>query len=355
MQYNRAVQKAILSISPLPSSASFYGGKSTQGHAFVTSLQDNFRNLREIFHMDKIKGAVAVFLGAASFGILSTFVKKAYAQGFDLGEVTGVQALFGMLLLWLLLLGIFLFHRAYFRTSVPKSSKWKMLFSGISTGAVSLLYYKCVQLVPASLAIVLLMQYIWIGQLIEIIFFKQRPTVKHIGGIAVILGATMLATGLFEQELAKIDPIGILYGLLAATAYALFIMVNGRVGNDYPPLQKSAFMVSGACLFIFILLQPFSVFELDTLQTLWPYGLLLSVFGTVLPPVLFAYGMPKTGVSLGGILSAVELPVAVCMSYVVLQEDVSALQFIGVACILAVVILLNIGRSERPAAPPTES
>src|SRR5690606_17619990 len=189
MQYNRAVQKQFIDLSPAIKRF-FLWRKKYSGTCIRDEFAGQFRNLREIFHMDKIKGAVAVFLGAASFGILSTFVKKAYAQGFDLGEVTGVQALLGMLLLWLLLLAIFLFHRAYFRTSVPKSSKWKMLFSGISTGAVSLLYYKCVQLVPASLAIVLLMQYIWIGQLIEIIFFKQRPTVKHIGGIAVILGAT---------------------------------------------------------------------------------------------------------------------------------------------------------------------
>ncbi|HAU55105.1 MAG TPA: EamA family transporter, partial [Sphingobacterium sp.] len=44
--------------------------------------------------MEKLKGALAVFLGASSFGILSTFVKKAYGKGLTLGEVTGIQVLF---------------------------------------------------------------------------------------------------------------------------------------------------------------------------------------------------------------------------------------------------------------------
>ncbi|MFD1768240.1 EamA family transporter [Sphingobacterium suaedae] len=292
--------------------------------------------------MDKIKGILAVFLGAASFGILSTFVKKAYAQGFNLGEVTGIQALFGMLFLWIalgLLAGI---NPKYFHRYASSSPKWLIIFSGLSTGAVSILYYKCVQLVPASLAIVLLMQYIWIGQLIEFLLFGQRPTIKLLLGIVIILGATALATGLLEQDLQQLDVLGLGYGLAAATAYAIFIIVNGRVGNDYPPLQKSALMVSGAFIFVFLTLQPLSIFDSQTLRTLWPYGLLLSLFGTVLPPVLFAYGIPKTGVSLGSILSAVELPVAVCMSNVVLQENVSFIQLVGVGCILLVVIFLNI-------------
>jgi len=83
-----------------------------------------------------------------------------------------------------------------------------------------------------------------------------------------------------------------------------------------------------------------SIFQAG-MDSLWNYGLLLAFFGTVLPPVLFAYGMPKTGVSLGSILSAVELPVAVCMAYFVLHEYVSPLQFFGVVLILAVVVYIN--------------
>src|SRR5690606_8433596 len=123
--------------------------------------------------MEKIKGVITVFLGAASFGILSTFVKKAYAQGFTLGEVVGIQALFGMLLLWLLMFIVWVVNKSYFSRHASRTPKWTILVSGISTGAVSILYYKCVQLVPASLAIVLLMQYIWLGQFIEFIFFKE--------------------------------------------------------------------------------------------------------------------------------------------------------------------------------------
>lgn len=291
---------------------------------------------------EKIKGVVAVVLGAASFGILSTFVKKAYEQGFTLGEVTGIQSLFGLLILWLLIGILLLTNKNYFARYSATSPRWQIIISGLSTGAVSILYYKSVQLVPASLAIILLMQYIWIGQLIEFIFFGTRISRRQTIGTAAILLSTVLATGLLEDDFQAVDIAGIGYGLLAATAYALFIIVSGRVGNDHPPLQKSALLIVGAFLLIFIVLQPFSLFTPPVFSALWRYGLLLAVFGTVLPPLLFSYGIPKTGVSLGNILSYIELPVAVCMSYIVLKEQVSVAQFIGVAGILVIVILLNI-------------
>jgi len=293
--------------------------------------------------MKKTQGAIAVFIGAASFGILSTFVKKAYEQGYNLGEVTGIQALFGALILWLLWL---LFGKKEKTASdIKKTPAWKIILSGVSTGTVSILYYKCVQLVPASLAIVLLMQYIWIGQLIEFLFFKAKPDWTQILLIVLILAGTLFATGILEEPLDNFSLEGIVYGLLAATAYSIFMIVNGRIGNDYSALHKSALMITGACLLIFILLQPFSLFDPTALRGILPYGLLLAVFGTVIPPLLFAYGLPKTGYSLGAVLSAVELPVAVCMSYLVLNESVSYLKWFGVLFILLVIAWKNLMKS----------
>ncbi|MGN0020460.1 MAG: EamA family transporter [Sphingobacterium hotanense] len=294
--------------------------------------------------MNKTQGAIAVFLGAASFGILSTFVKKAYEQGYSLGEVTGIQAFLGALILWILWIGVA--RTKSQKKYLAKSSKWKIILAGVSTGTVSILYYKCVQLVPASLAIVLLMQYIWIGQLIEFIFFKVKPRATQIIGIVCILIGTVFATGLIEEPLSSFSIPGLIYGVLAATAYSVFMIVNGRVGNDYPPIHKSALMITGAFLLIAITLQPVSLLQSETFIGILPYGLLLAFFGTVIPPLLFAYGMPSIGYSLGAVLSAVELPVAVCMSYLVLHESVSWMKWLGVIFILLIIVWKNIPKQK---------
>lgn len=298
-----------------------------------------------LVNMDRFKGAIAVFLGAGSFGILSTFVKKAYEKGMTLGEVTGVQIIFGTVILWTLYLSLRLFSNKQL-TEYPRRSSWvRMLISGTSTGLVSILYYKCVQLVPASLAIVLLMQYIWISPLIELLIFRTKPKKRDMLSIAIVLIATVLATGLLEKGLTDISLTGLLFGFLAAIAYSAFIIVNGRVANDYHPVQKSAILVTGSCILICTLFTPTYLFDGHLGNNFWHFGLILSLFGTVVPPLLFAYGIPKTGIPLAGILSTAELPVATCMSFLVLHESVSSLQWIGVLSIVVTVIWLNTAKN----------
>ena len=45
--------------------------------------------------------ALLVFLGGCSYGVVSTFVKLAYGEGFTQGEITGSQYLLGAVMLWI--------------------------------------------------------------------------------------------------------------------------------------------------------------------------------------------------------------------------------------------------------------
>ena len=289
-----------------------------------------------------VKNALLVFLGACSFGILSTFVKLAYAEGYTLGEVTGVQVFFGMVLLWVLFFAGKATGIVKSRPAAGKDAAWKLVVGGVSTGLVSITYYKCVQLVPASIAIILLMQFVWIGILLEYLIFRSRPTRPQLYGMFLVVGGTLLAAGLFNQQGIELSPSGILFGVLAATFYSVFMIVNSRLGNGYPPVQKSALLLTGSCILIFAVFPPAFLFNGTIAGTLWQWGLVLSLFGTVIPPLLFAVGIPKIGVTVSSIISAAELPVAVLMSYFILSENVSALQWLGVAIMLSAIVVSNV-------------
>ena len=283
-----------------------------------------------------------VFLGACSFGVLSTFVKLSFKAGYSVGEVTGVQVFFGMVLLWLLFLAGRMAGLIHDRPKEGKEAPWKVIAAGSSTGMVSITYYQCISLVPASIAIILLMQFVWIGILLEFVFFKTKPTRLQIFSMALVLGGTLLAAGLFNGPPTEFSLAGVFFGLLAATFYAIFLMVMSRFGNGYPAVQKSALMLTGACLLIFIVFPPAFLVNGVLTAGLWKWGLVLASLGTVIPPLFFAVGIPKVGVTLSSIISAVELPVAVAMSYFVLTEDVSGFQWLGVFIILGAIIVSNI-------------
>lgn len=299
----------------------------------------------------KLKGSAFVFLGACSFGILSTIVKTAYSHGFELGDVTGSQTFFGMSILWL----FYLIGRLKKKkqcddsetiVSKKKSPAWKILVAGIFTGLVGIFYYKCVSLIPASVAIILLMQNVWISILIERLVFKKSPSKIQVLAMVIVLAGTVLAAGLFEGHI-QIEPMGFVYGLLAALSYSIFIITSGRVGNDYAVVHKSALMITGACAITFILFPPITLFSKIFCGGLFPWGFALAVFGTVIPPFLFSKGVPMTGVSLGSILGAAELPVAVIASSIVLSEYVSPLQIVGVLAILSAIIISNLPRYNK--------
>lgn len=294
-----------------------------------------------------------MLLGAISFGFLSTIVKFAYESGYTLGEITGTQSFSGMVILWIIHWLTTLKKKKSEIThtnntddnaqseSVPKTAWWKVSVSGVFTGLVGIFYYQCVKLMPASIAIILLMQYLWISVLIEAVVFKKRPSKKQLILLGVVFVGTFLAGGIFSEELA-INIKGVGYGLLAATSYSVFLIASGRIGNDLPVLKKSALMITGSCAATWLIFPPLFFFNGVYFSGLFAWGLALALLGTVIPPFFFSYGIPRVGVSIGAILSAVELPTATLSSALILNESVDFVKWIGVALILLSIVATNV-------------
>ncbi|MCX8585050.1 MULTISPECIES: DMT family transporter [unclassified Gilliamella] len=290
---------------------------------------------------EKFFGGLLVFLGACSFGVLSSIVKTAYQSGYTLGQVTGVQCFLGMLILWGIHLIVKTLKQPKIKNKKTLTPKWKVCAVGIFPGLVGICYYQCVQLVPASIAIILLMQYLWISVIIDFVIFKNKPSPLQLVTVVIIIVGSCFAAGLFNQAI-ELNLTGCLFGFLAALMYSLFITTSSNIGNELPKLEKSALMITGACIVTFCIFPPLFFFELSIDDKIYQLGFLLALLGTVLPPFLFSVGMPKIGISLSAILSAAELPVAVTCSYFYLKESVYLNQWIGVVIILFAIALPNL-------------
>jgi len=307
-----------------------------------------------------IRFVLLVLLGGCSFGILSTFVKLAYAKGFSLADVTSAQAYFGAGLLWLLLMIFYLGRKINNKVHVRAdlSTRLKLILTGMASGSISLSYYKCVEQTPASIAIILLMQYTWISILLERLIFKVPVTPRKWLFVLIVLIGTVLGSGIIgDRAEAHLSLSGICYGLLAGFFYAVFVLANGYVGNRLPAVVKSSWVVLGVSVMIMAVFPPFGQIQklistqaMETYFTdILPYGLLLGFFGMVLPPLLFAYAIPRVGVALSSILGAVELPTAVLCAYLVLGESSSFWQIMGILLILAAIVVVNIPGTKKAA------
>lgn len=288
------------------------------------------------------KYVIMVLIGAVSYGMLSSFAKIAYTQGYSPAEITFTQALCGAMILWLL---------ASIRGTRPKKastrSKWQFLAAGAAMGASAYTYYLSVQYIPASLAIILLMQVTWMSILMEWVVFKIKPSTVDFAVTLVILVGTVLAGNLQQIGTSHFSIKGIASALASSLFYAVYVVFNSRLGKDTPMLTKSALLMTGSALMIFAINAKALVTEIHLGIGLLKWGSFLALFGTVIPPVLFAKGMPKIGAGLSSILLTLELPVAVICAHFILSEEITATQIAGILIMLGAIIFMNLHRSSK--------
>jgi drug/metabolite transporter (DMT)-like permease len=276
--------------------------------------------------------------------MLATFVKLAYAEKgvtglpFTPAEVISAQFIIGILAILL----INAFQKSKKGNEVQKASVTnikQLMLAGTSTGLTSIFYYLAVKYIPVSIGIVLLMQTVWMGVVLEMILEKKLPSKTKVIAVIIVLIGTLLATNILQNDVA-IDWRGIVLGLLAAASFTTTMFTANRVAIGISSAQRSLYMLLGGAVIVFF-------FALATQHTPFNYdiffkwGIILALFGTVIPPMLMNVGFPLTGIGLGSIVSALELPVSVMMAFFILNEKVITLQWIGIILIILAIIIMN--------------
>lgn len=286
-----------------------------------------------------LKGVFLVGLGATSYGMLATFVKLAYNENYTTAEVTTAQFVLGILGILL----INLFQKKRKNGTVIKASRkniFQLMLAGTSLGMTSVFYYLAVKYIPVSIGIVLLMQTVWIGVLLEWFLDKKAPSLRKILSVAIVLFGTVLATNLLKASI-ELDWRGIMWGLLAAASFATTMFTANRIALEISTSQRSLYMLLGGAVIVF----GFALFTQTTpfdFGIFAKWGIILALFGTIIPPMLMNSGFPHTGIGLGSIVSSLELPVSVLMAYIILNESVVLSQWIGILLIILAIVIMNI-------------
>jgi drug/metabolite transporter (DMT)-like permease len=291
-----------------------------------------------------LKGVFLVALGATSYGMLATFVKLAYKDGFTTAEVTSSQFIYGILGVLL----INLFQKIVNKEKAQKASSkniFQLMVAGTSLGMTSVFYYLCVKYIDVSIAIVLLMQTVWMGVLLEWILDKKRPSTQKIISVIIVLFGTFLATKLYEFTI-QLDWRGIFWGILAAASFTTTMFTANKVALEISSAQRSLYMLLGGAVIVFTFSAFTQVGSLN-IEIFKNYGLFLALFGTIIPPILLNAGFPKTGLGLGSIVASLELPVSVLMAFLILNEKVVFWQWSGIALIILAIVIMNLNFSKK--------
>ena len=272
--------------------------------------------------------SLMIIFAASCYGILSTIIKLAIRDGFTAPEAITSQYFTGFVLAILIFIIV--------RRSLPKfGGGMTLLLAGLFTATTGIVYGQAVTYMPASIAVVMLFQFTWIGILFDCIAKRRLPERIEVISLLFLLGGTIFAAGVIGTDISGIPWQGWAWGMASAFSFASFVMINQRQVKGMDTETRLLFTSLFAVIVIFIFQSPEIIWNGTYFSGgLWIYGLILGLFGIVIPIYFFSIAVPKVGTAAASILSAMELPVAVTVSVILLSETLTFLQVVGILIIL---------------------
>ena len=287
---------------------------------------------------NSIQAVVAVLLAGILWGVINIFIKTLSAHGLDALQISLIRMTVAVIVFPLVVL---IKDRSKFRIRI------KDIWIFICTGIVSVVlfnvcyFYTMIQS-QASVAVVLLYTSPIFVMLISALVFKEKITAQKIIALVLTFGGCILVAGLIGGSYV-ISPMILLTGIASGFFYALY-SIFGNVG-----LKKYDTMTVTVWTFIFGFLgslpfgkigQTIAVFAKEPSLILWGVG--IGVVSTALPYFFYTWGLNRMEPSKAAILVAVEPLVGCIIGMTVFKEPHNAMKLIGIAMILAAIVLLNL-------------
>ncbi|WP_235753799.1 DMT family transporter [Psychrobacillus sp. INOP01] len=247
--------------------------------------------------------------------------------------------------------GLFLLIIMVFLKKIKfRSWPWKhTLYAALCISLFQLLFFSSVRLTGVAIASV-----VAIGSapvfsgLIEWVFLKMRPT--KVWGISTglaIIGCMFL---FITKGEVSINPLGILYSLVAGIIFALYTMTSKYLLQKEEAISIVAMTFSLSAL----LLTPFYfIFDVSWLKDVGNIGIIfyLGLATTSVAYVLYGWGLRKIPASSALTLSLAEPTTAALLGVIVVGEILSATSWVGIGLLLGSIAILTFG--SKSASRPT--
>jgi inner membrane transporter RhtA len=172
---------------------------------------------------------------------------------------------------------------------------------------------------------------------------------KDLLAVAGAAAGVALISGITSTPWSQIDLTGLGLALAAGAAWAAYIVLSARTGARFAQLDGLAI----AMTFAAVLVAPVGVITagsaLRTPDALWR-GATIALLSSVLPYSLELIALRRLAAHVFGILLSLEPAVAALAGIVVLGQQLSRLQLVGMACVIAASGLVLGRKSVDPAA-----
>lgn len=282
---------------------------------------------------------LCVFTAASLWGAAGIFVRNVSDSGIKEMQMVFFRALFSFVILGLIML---LKNKSLFKISFK--DLWIFAAAGVfSIVLFNFSYYKTMSLTSLSVAAVLLYTAPIFVCILSVLLFRERITFNKISALVIAFVGCCFVSGIFSQE-NRLTPAALGFGLLTGFGYSLYtifsqLLLNKKYNTLTITFYTFLFATAGSLPFI-------SVGKTFGQVCGKPSALiilfLMALTNTVIPYLLYTYGLSGVPTSVAPIIATIEPVVATVISVAVFREDFEIWHFIGIVLVLLSVLVLNI-------------
>ncbi len=299
--------------------------------------------------MDRRSGWALALLAAACFGTSGVFAAALMDAGWTAGSA--VTARVAVAALALLPFAAFQLRGRW--SLLVRNARVVLAFGLVAVAGCQLAYFLAVS--RLSVGVALLLEYSGVVLVVLWTWLRgSRPSRTTLVGVVIAVLGLVLVLDVVRG--ARVDAVGVLWGLVAALGLATFYVISARSDDDaLPPLVTAcAGMVVGAATLGAVAavgLLPWAASTSDVVLAGRQASWLVPVLGLALVAAALAYAagvaaVQRLGSRLASFVGLTEVLFAVVFAWLLLAEQPTVAQGIGAVVVLAGIVLVKLG--ERP-------
>jgi DME family drug/metabolite transporter len=257
-----------------------------------------------------------------------------------------------------MVLGLLLFSRARFH--LPRTQWGFMIVYGLTVAIFNSMWTFSVQYNGAAVATVLAFSSPAMTAILSRLLYKEQIHRVKILSIVLSLIGTILVSGALSPSMWKLNPAGIIFGLLTGLFFAIYNL-EGKAAADQHIDSWTALLYSfgSATFFLFIfnalinLLNGESAVSnllwLGNSATGWGILIFLGVAPTLGGFGLYTASLRHLSPTVANLIATLEPALTAIWAYFFLNEILTGIQLFGSLFILMGVILLRLGEPPEPS------
>lgn len=287
-------------------------------------------------------GTLLIILAGIFWGSMGIFVRSLTS----LTGFTSIQIVCVRLITAAIIFSIILWKKD--RRGFKISNKDIPLFLGLGLCSIlffSTCYFTAIRMMTLSIAAILLYTSpIWV-MLLSISLFHEKMTKNKLLALVLSFLGCIFVSGIGSDNSIVTLP-GILIGLASGFGYGLYSILGTIALRKYSTYTVTTYtFVIAAVGSLFVCSLP-DFWHKITVCPSKPYlcffFILTGLVTAVIPFLLYTLGLEHVEASRAAILATTEPMVATVVGVIVFQEYLTLLSSLGILCILAAIIVLNI-------------